>query len=186
MPTINVPPDLAGDLSEALRYGADTPAGTAFRALVAAGAAWRPARVHRLLVWAEAHRVFAGYESERYLTVALAGFTGPGWRQRMRAAKAVLRAAAEQVAAGIEAPLMTGEGLWSMDEPGDALAYADRPWSYGYESPPLAATTHYGSPADGMMPPLPPSFGPPPVAPMAPSAVHGSRGRRRCVSSLDV
>jgi hypothetical protein len=167
MPTISIPRDMAADMETALRYAADTPAGTAFRELVVGGLAWQPARVRRLLAWAEPRHVCVSCDSERYLTVVLAGFVGSGWRQRMREAETALRQAARDVAAGLEPSLYNGN-VWSMGEPDDARAYPNRPWSYGYEAPPLVPTVHYASPMDGFFPPPPPPSGPPPASPTSP------------------
>src|SRR6516162_2386521 len=98
MPTISIPPDMATDLAAALRYAGDTSAAVTFRELIATGSTWRPARVREIIASAERRRVSVGWSSERFLTVVIVGFAGAGWRERMRAAKRVLRQAAEDVA----------------------------------------------------------------------------------------
>jgi hypothetical protein len=67
---------MAGDFTDALRYAGDTPIAATLFELVAAGAAWRAARVRRMLAGAERHRFCVSYESERYLTIVVAGFAG--------------------------------------------------------------------------------------------------------------
>jgi hypothetical protein len=133
MPTITIPADMTADLAGALRWAGDTPPGVLFRELIAAGRVWRAAPVRRLLAWAGRRRICVGYESERFLTVGLAGFTGTGWQARMREAKVALRLAAERVTAGIE-PAELGGDLWSMggDEPAINL---DALWSWDGRGP---------------------------------------------------
>jgi hypothetical protein len=127
------PPDFALNLREALRYKGDTRQGRMFYALVAAGAPWRAARVRELIRWGERRRVCVGAKGERYLTVVQCGFAGAGWRDRMVAAKAVLRSAAEDVAAGREPHGITGVGLLDWSSP-PAGINPDDWWPYGSDT----------------------------------------------------
>jgi hypothetical protein len=172
MPTISIPADMATDLAHALRFASDTPAGETFRALVAAGTAWRPARVRQMIAWAERRRVYAAETGERFLTVVLAGFAGAECRERMRAAKQVLRAAAARVASGEESPLLTGELLWVIGDEPPAPNW-DALWSWDGRGPhdpnPVLPATRADIAAANAFA----SFGPAPSAP-SPS-VPGSR-----------
>jgi hypothetical protein len=106
---ITIPPDLATNTEDALRYHGGSPVAAAFVALVATGVRWRPSRVRELIAWAEKRRVLV--DGTRHLIAMLAGFGGAGWRARMRSAILTLRAAAVDVAEGREGEAFTAEGV---------------------------------------------------------------------------
>jgi hypothetical protein len=117
--SFGAPPDIAFNLRHALEHGADPALRHAFLDLVLAETPWRVERVRALIRWAERRRVCAGATDTRFLRLVLAGFAGAGWSDRMAAAKAALRRAAADVAAGREPPGIVGPGLldWSSGPP---------------------------------------------------------------------
>lgn len=126
MAQLVIPADMAVNLANALEYWGRTPAAAEFRALVAAGTPWSPARPRQLIAWGTRRRVLV-MDGERMLLTALTGFRDAGRRQRLRAAMLELREAAERVADGRERRMsLVEEGVFSLSD--------DRPAerSYGW------------------------------------------------------
>jgi hypothetical protein len=111
-----IPSDIAGDLRYALEDCREHAYARAFLELVAAGVEWDPRRPRKLIAWAQGkHRVCV--DGTRLLVCVLTGFAGGYGREWIGEAKAVLRAAAADVAGGREAPVFVGEGVIAFDEP---------------------------------------------------------------------
>jgi hypothetical protein len=105
---LTIPTDLAYHFGDAMRWYGDSKPAAQFRDLMATKALWDAEPVRELIRWA--HRRKIAVEGERFLTVMLAGFRGPGQVQRRRRARDELRRAMEAVASGAESELAYADG----------------------------------------------------------------------------